>query len=635
MSRCFAKRSELLGGQNRASRRGSLGQSKDGRFMNRPYNQSTKEISQKNCCFRIYLLIAFFTVFGGGLITRLYVLQHSEYSKWHDLASRQHKSEIEVKGARGNIFDVKGKSLAVSVKSFSLGVHPEYVKDDQDFAKGVSQFVSQSTKEVLEKISDKSKNFVWLARGIPEDVANEVHQLAPRAVSPVSEFSRYYPQGQLAGSLLGWVGRDGKGLSGVELNFDSKLRAGKSKRFVRRDARGRLMSVDEVESDSMLHAISLSPVSSAHATEGLRKEGGDIWLTIDADIQGILEEELARGQEEAKAKRIFALMVDAENGDIIATAQTPFFNPNLKTKLTPSQLRNPIIQDNFEPGSTFKPLIAAVAMDNGKAFPDEVMDCENGRYKVGPHIVKDVHPVGVVPFPEILVRSSNVCMSKLGQRLGEKKLYTSLVELGFGKRSGIELPGEARGILRHRRTWKEIDVATHSFGQGIAVTALQLVQAYTALANGGLMSRPRLLKSEDSDQKRVFSEETAERITEMLYGVTELQQGTGKNAKVAGLRIAGKTGTAQKARLDGRGYEKNKILASFIGYADASSLGVKRKLVMLVAVDEPGVMPRWGGVVAAPVFSRVMQRAVSHMLVSEGGYKQTVRLGRGGGNQNT
>lgn len=650
MKNCFANKKSILEDQTKFSRSRNCNSTSISRRKQPEYGFKKKLVScfaffnqqeqasplaAQQCSRRICFLIGFFGFFGFGLITRLYFLQQTEYGKWDKLASRQHQSLVEIQGARGNILDANGKSLAVSVKSYSLGLHPNNIINGQEFAETAAHFLGVDEEGVYSKTQEKGKNFVWLARGIPEDMARRVQQLAPRAVSPISEFSRYYPQGALAGSVLGWVGRDGRGLSGIEMNFDNYLKAESSQRVVRRDARGRLMSVDEIKPDSgkFFKSISWRLVSQAEAStiEGSRKEGGDISLTIDADIQAILEEELQRGQVDAKSKRIFGLMLDAETGAILATSQTPAFNPNLKSELTPQSLRNAVIQDSFEPGSTFKPLVAALAIDHGLAFPDEIMNCENGRYKVGPHIIKDVHPVGIVPFPDILIRSSNVCLSKLGQRLGRSKLHDGIARLGFGATSGVELPGEARGILREKESWREIDLATHSFGQGVAVTALQLVRAYTALANGGMLVEPTLLKEKASaaKAKRVLSEETAVRISDMLYGVTESPEGTGKNAKVSGVRVAGKTGTAQKAREDGRGYEASKVLASFIGYVDAREMGLNRKLVMLIAVDEPGVYPRWGGVVAAPVFSRIMQRTLSHLLIVDGKYMQSAKKSGG------
>ena len=311
--------------------------------------------------------------------------------------------------------------------------------------------------------------------------------------------------------------------------------------------------------------------------------------------------------------------MDADSGDILGMAQVPRFDPNKFENVSPEDLRNVLIQDSFEPGSTMKPLVAAAALESKVVSSTERMNCESGQYAFGKKVVRDVHPVGIVPFSEALVRSSNICMAKVGVRLGRDRLRKALSNFGFGATTEIELPGESKGILRPASEWKDIDVATHSYGQGVAVTALQIVQAYAALANGGYLVKPRIVKDEPhGEAKPVVSSTVANKVAEILAGVTESGHGTGKQARISGLRVSGKTGTAQKASLKGRGYDTDRILASFIGFVDANAIGVDRRLVMLVAVDEPGVTPRWGGVLAAPVFKHSMERVLSHLLTNEG-----------------
>ena len=259
-----------------------------------------------------------------------------------------------------------------------------------------------------------------------------------------------------------------------------------------------------------------------------------------------------------------------------------------------------------------------------------MLDCEGGRYRFGGHTIRDVHPIDTVSFSEVLVQSSNICMAKIGARMGIKRLHEALESFGFGKTTGLELKGEAAGILRAPERWRTIDIATHSFGQGVAVTALQLVQAYGALANGGLLVRPTLLKQptgEPVESRRILRPETASTISQAIRGVTEAEHGTGKKAKISGVTVYGKTGTAQKARRDGRGYDPDRVLASFIGYVDGQEVGLDRRLVMLVIVDEPGVKPRWGGTLAGPIFRRSMERVLSHLLTQDSGL-QTASAGR-------
>lgn len=428
--------------------------------------------------------------------------------------------------------------------------------------------------------------------------------------------------------ILGQVSSAGKGIAGIELALDNHLQADKARISVKRDARGKLLegSADGAFSDLPEFAIpdlsSFDLVSPAVATVdlGLRDEGANVKLSIDSTLQGILEDELAIGLKDSQAKKLIGVVMNAETGELLALGQAlsgkSQSKNNLNKFLSPEELRNPIAQDLFEPGSTFKPLVAAMVMDQGKVTESEIIDCQNGHYPVGKYVVHDAHPVGAVPFSEVLIRSSNVGIAKVGARLGGEGLRAAIEKLGFGKSTLVGLPGEGQGLLQSGR-WGGIQIATNSFGQGISVTALQLVRAYAALANGGMLVKPSIIKVDPEaklDQTRIFSTKTAKKITDILVGVTEDEEGTGKKASIEGIKVSGKTGTAQKPKLNGRGYEGNKVFASFIGYVDSSRGGTPEHLVMFVGVDEPGVYPRWGGVVAAPVFKRAMERILAHKM---------------------
>lgn len=270
------------------------------------------------------------------------------------------------------------------------------------------------------------------------------------------------------------------------------------------------------------------------------------------------------------------------------------------------------MQDSFEPGSTFKPLLVAAALEEGKAKDGEIIDCERGNYRVGNRVVHDIHPQSKLPLRDVLVRSSNVGVAKLGLRLGAETIHRWIKDYGFGAKTKIAISGESKGILRPAENWALIDQATHSFGQGFSVTAIQLVQAYAALANGGILITPTLVKTKKREEVRVLSEKTANLVSDYIIGVTEDEHGTGRNAKVEGVHVHGKTGTAQKVV---RGhYSPDKVFASFIGYVDLNEAGVDKKIVLFVGVDEPGVYPRWGGTVAAPSFSKIMEKTIAHYV---------------------
>ena len=564
------------------------------------------------------------------VVGRLYALQGSEFSKWRGIAEKQHKASVRVQGARGTVIDAMGRSLAVSVKAVSVGVHPSEVTDAPRVVDALSRILGRSAEEIKAKLAEK-KPFVWLARGLPVSLAAELKPLKLDGVSMVQEFRRYYPQGGIAGPVLGRVSRDGDGLSGVERQFESVLKADDMRLPMRRDARGRLLNVTApLGAGEVTGGLLREGSKNASGREALiraahdlspvvREEGGVVAISLDSVVQGIVEEEFNRGEKESQAKRVFGMVMDAESGEVLSIAQSSSFNPNRFDKVDPVELRSAVLQDSFEPGSTLKPIVAALALDAGKVSATENINCENGRYQIGKHTIRDVHPSGVLSFGDVLVRSSNICMAKMGMRMGRSGLYAALRDFGFGAATDIELQGEAKGILRNVAQWSEIDQATHSFGQGISVTTLQLVQAYAALANGGLLVHPTLRKPNPNgrrEARRVLSSASAKTVAEILTGVTEGEHGTGKNAAIAGVKVHGKTGTAQKARENGRGYDPDKILASFVGFVNAEEIGLSRKLVMLVAVDEPGVMPRWGGAVAAPVFKRAMSRILTHLLTT-------------------
>lgn len=577
-----------------------------------------------NISWRMRLLQGLICTLALCVSARLYYLQGQDQEKWRSLASRQHDSTVQIQAARGDIYDIEGRLLATSVRATSLGLHPKEAREIPQFSGRLAKLIGLPEKEIQSKINS-DKSFLWLARGLPLDIEKELKDSGlSSAIALVPEFKRYYPQGVLAGPILGRISRDGAGLSGIELQYNRQLAAANQSFSMRRDAKGRLLpaellTISENYQDSLsnipeVFGVGLSARSNTEVK--IRNEGQDVHLSIDSLFQEIVEEEIKIAQQSAQAKRVFAVLLDADKGEILSLAQTPGIDPNSQENLSPELLRNSVLQDSFEPGSTLKPLVAALALDAGIIRAEQQFDCEMGHFVIGPHVIGDVHPEGILPLRDVLIRSSNVCMAKIGLSMGRERLARGLRKLGFGQLSGIELPGEAKGIFRRVEDWAEVDVATHAFGQGVAVTALQLVQAYGALANGGLLHRPTLLKDASKEATRVFSAQTARQISDMLKGVTQDEHGTGQKASIAGLDVMGKTGTAQKPRSDGKGYDPEKILASFVGFVDGENIGLKRRLVLLVAVDEPGVKPRWGGVVAAPAFKRIMERVLAQLFAA-------------------
>jgi cell division protein FtsI (penicillin-binding protein 3) len=528
----------------------------------------------------------------------MWSLQVSDFETWQDWAIKQHVAEVEIAAERGPVLDRHGKLLAVSVPAESVYVRPKQVKDKDAAARELAALLEMKPAAIREKLSS-NQPFVWIKRQVPRYQVEKVASLSISGVGTVLESRRFYPYNQAASALIGKVGIDGKGLSGIESLYEKKLHMDHLKTRGTRDAFGKVIQV------------------SQSADEGAFEvpKGAALQLTIDADLQLIMDEELEVGRKAANAKQAMAVMIDSNTGEIIALSQSPSYNFNNPATDSKNALRNLLVEAVFEPGSTMKPIVAAAAMDAGVVTPTEMINCENGRFRYSTHTVKDVHPSGTVSFYDVVVRSSNIGMTKVGLRLGPDRLHSYLKRFGFGVDSKLGLAGESAGILRNVKGWAKIDVATHSFGQGVAVTPLQVVRATAALANGGILPTLSVVMSEQgaSSGQRVVSEKAAIAARDMMYGVVEDEHGTGSNAKIEGLRVGGKTGTAQKASPKGRGYMAGAYVASFVGFADGVPLGVPRNLTTMVIIDEPKAKSIYGGTLAAPVFKKVMERSFKFM----------------------
>lgn len=546
---------------------------------------------------RFVILMIFASFWCVGLATRLYLLQISASTSWRDWASRQHTANLETATPRGEILDRTGRPFAVSVPAGSLFAKPKQISDPVRVARALAAEIGVSERSLLQTLREQ-KSFVWVGRQLPRATVDRVLTLGLPGIGSLNESKRVYPFKEAASSLIGKTSVDGAGLSGLELQFDKALRSRTDATSVRKDALGNMIDVSDVSMNPRLH------------------ESGALRLTLDAALQTIVDEELERGRWEAKAKGAIALLVDAKTGDVLALSQAPTININ-NAVLDSKGLSNRAVEAVFEPGSMIKPLIAGLALDSGIASENELIDCENGRFTVGSKTIKDVHPSKVITLRDVIIRSSNIGIAKVGLRMGPDRLYEGLRMLGFGSDTRLGLPGESNGILRPVEKWARIDIATHSFGQGIAVTAPQLVRAMAAVVNGGMLPQLRVVQGNGEDEGiRVFSQRTAASIAEMMQAVVDDEHGTGGKAAISGVLIGGKTGTAQKAREDGRGYAEGKYVAGFAGFADGTSLGLNQKLALMVAVDEPGGAI-YGGVVAAPIFRRIMQRVLHYLTTDQ------------------
>lgn len=512
-------------------------------------------------------------------------------------ATRQHQQEVRLPPARGTILDRSGEMLAITRESAAVYVRPAQLAGEPGAISRVAGLLDVPTDVMLMKAMSREP-FVYLNRRVSLDRWSAVEELQVSGIGSEPSRMRYYPYGALAGQVLGFTGVDGQGLEGIERQLDAVLRGEVDALDVERDARGRRIAVDG-------------------RWRPLPRVGAQIELTIDAALQHVAERELANAVHEFEADAGVAVVMAPDTGEILAMANVPLLDPNAPTDTAVAARKNRIITDFYEPGSTFKVFLAAAALDQGIVRPEDKIFCENGNYPVGNRVIHDSHPHGTLTFAQVVQQSSNIGCAKIAERLGTERYAHAIEQFGFGQPTNVELPGESAGRVRPSSRWGRIHLVTTAFGQGIAVTPLQLTRAFAAIANGGLLLRPRIIRRISDEngeaqfvstphvEQRVVSEATAHTLTDILVGTVE--NGTGKAARMPGFAVAGKTGTAQKVEVGGR-YSKRARMSSFIGYVPAE----RPRLVILVTLDTPR-KATYGGVVAAPTFRRIAEYALERM----------------------
>jgi len=502
-------------------------------------------------------------------------------------ADKQRYRQFETVAPRGPILDANGRTLAESIEVPSIAAIAREVPEDR--IKELAKALEISSKSLQAKL-DRNQGFVWLARQITPAQANKVMTLNIEGVRQETEWRRYHPLGPEIGHLLGFVGIDGNGLEGVELSFDDRLAGKAGVRQVRRDARGH----------SLPGGIWLKEPQI----------GKTLQLSLDSSIQSIAYAALADGVRQQNAKGGSVIVMRPKDGAIVAMANWPGFNPNSFSDYKPGQWRNRVITDVFEPGSTLKPFTMAAALETGKWNPESKVFCENGKYQVANHTIHDDHEEGWLNMTGLIARSSNIGVAKVALDIGPEQLFNTLSDVGFKKKSGIGLSGESPGIIPPIGRWGPVETANIAFGQGIAVTPLQLATAFCVLANEGNYMAPKLmLGAEQPAPRRVIAAKDARAIVGMLEAATG-PEGTGGKAVPAGYRIAGKTGTAQKPSRDGS-YADDKFTAVFAGMAPTEN----PELVVVVVIDEPQESI-YGGQVAAPVFRNIVATALPYLGIS-------------------
>jgi cell division protein FtsI (penicillin-binding protein 3) len=560
-----------------------------------------KDDREKWARVRIVIIGTFFGLLFISVTARAFYLQILQHEEMVKRADKQHQRIVPLTPARGAIMDRNGTPLAVSVEMDSCYAEPHHIQDIDGTATVLAPFLGTSKSEIVKKLTS-SKHFIWLERRLTPEIAIRVKNMKLRGIGFVKENKRFYPNIEIASHVLGFTGQDPNGLEGVELKYDSTILGNTGFLVTERDNLGRDIAVK-------------------NAVIKNTSPGKNVILTLDKNIQYITEKELAKAVTESGAKNGMALVMEADSGRILAMANFPSFNPNAYFKYSQAQLRNRIVADSFEPGSTFKVFLIAAALEEKIIKPADSFNCENGKYKVADRIIHDTHSYGRLSVADILKYSSNIGAAKIGFKLGDERLFHYLKNFGFGERTGIDLPGESPGNLRDKRRCYGVDLANISFGQGVSTSAIQLASAVSAVANGGNLMKPYIVERilDDSGQEiqkfepqtlhRVISQDTAQQVTRMMESVTS-GGGTGTNAAVEGFRVAGKTGTAQKADPVTHTYGAKRT-ASFVGFIPAD----KPKLTILVVVDEPKTS-QYGGVVAAPAFRAIAQNSLAYMKVA-------------------
>jgi cell division protein FtsI (penicillin-binding protein 3) len=550
---------------------------------------------------RVALLTLGVIALAAGISGRLWQLSVERSAPLKSQARRQHERRIEVWGRRGAIVDRHGRELAVSVDSSSLFAHPRRVRDVEKAAELLAPVLGVKRATIRAKLRS-DEPFVWIRRRLDSRIANAVRQLdlpvgpgAPFGLE--TEAKRFYPRGALGIHVVGFTDIDQKGLEGIERSFDELLRGDPAGYLAVRDGRG---------------AAVLKLVQPP------ARQPKDIVLTLDLVLQHIVERELDLAMRETGGRWSSAVLLDPTTGAILALANRPNPDPSHYGSSKPASRRNRAVTDVFEPGSTFKIVAAAAALDSGHVHPEQRFDCGNGSIRVAGETIRDHHPYGVLSVREILEKSSNVGMVRVSHGLPAETLETYIRRFGFGAKTGIELPGESAGLLRDRSSWSGRSAASLSFGHEISATALQMATAFAIVANDGVMIAPRVVlgtreedgtleRAEPPEPRRVISSRTAHTLASILEGV--IVRGTGGSAAVPGYRVAGKTGTAQKP-IPG-GYSDTLYVASFGGFSSVRS----PRLAGIVVIDSPRGAAHSGGAVAAPVFGRIMADALAYLRV--------------------
>jgi cell division protein FtsI/penicillin-binding protein 2 len=544
------------------------------------------------------LFVAAFIAFWMLVVcARLVHLQFSQHESLADRARQQQQNSFETTPQRGELLDRQGRQLARSIQTVSLFLDPDGLdaatldRNAKQLSQSLGLKYADLAKQFREAHAEK-RRFVWIARRLDADHANKIVAMNLPGIQPRLEPKRYYPNGPLASHILGYVGLDGKGLGGVEQFYNAKISGEPGKLFLEKDAKGKSYESYEIAS----------------------KPGQTVVLTIDQTIQYQAEQTLLAAVQRSRAKSGTVIVLDPRNGEILALANAPTFDPNKVAETKAETRSNWALQNIYEPGSTFKIVAFSAALEKQLAKVDDRIDCQMGAITVAGRVIHDHHPFGSLTIKEALEKSSNVAAIKLGLRVGDPTMYEYIKRFGFGSRTGIELPGETAGLLRKVERWQPSSIGSIAIGQEVGVTPVQMVAAFGALANDGVRIAPHLIREvrnaegavvyrAQPEHRRVIGADIALALRGMLEGVT--LHGTAKQAQLDGYSAAGKTGTAQKIDPKTRAYSATKFVGSFVGFAPVSN----PQVVIIVVIDEPAGAYH-GGDVAAPIFREVAEKVL-------------------------
>jgi cell division protein FtsI (penicillin-binding protein 3) len=545
------------------------------------------------------LTLTLAALFGLAVI-RLVVLVAFYGTRLNSLALHEHTGESQLAAVRGPIVDRNGEPLALSAETRSIYARPKRVLESSSPAERSKLAAILMMMPIsLETKLNKDAPFVWLERRVSPDKAQAAEALGIDGIGTISEYKRFYPESNLAASVVGLAGMDGQGLSGLELQYD-------------KIARGEAVELSFYH-DALGHPIFDSPLALEAP-----KPGAQLELTIDSSIQSLAETELAAEVKASGAKRGSVIVLDPFTGEVMAMANVSANGINVHDRL-----HNPAVEDAFEPGSTMKGILGSIALADHAITTEREFYCENGHFTIDRHTIHDHSPHGFLNLGGIIEVSSNIGAAKIALTLGSERYYDGLRAFGIGSRTGIDLPGEASGLLSKPARWKEIDLANHGFGQGVAVTPIQLAVAYAAIANGGNIIRPYAVKAAyDADGTTIFTHtpqvlrraiapDIAHQMNLLLRNVVMSDGGTAAKARVDGFIVAGKTGTAQMVNPENGTYYQNRHVSSFVGFLPADD----PRLLILVALYDVG-HEHFGGLIAAPVFSEIAQGAVRDLNIT-------------------